>query len=265
MSCQDISVQVVLPNGSKVPFQVSGTAVIGDLIGVVAKFLGIASDSIALKSGDRLLLPVVKLSQIVASDIDITAVFNKFLATEEDKEKLQNWAIELSGPPPSSGEPPQEEPVDTQPPPTPPAPEPSIPVEPPPTASPAIRSTRLKHILCRINGVSMRMLVDTGAEASLLYENQLSPEMLASIDRSVTPQIVGVGGVPIQSIGKIHDAIVEIDDKITTESFTVVPGSKITGIIGIRWLENNSIAIYPGKNCMVIDGKTFYFLTDDIY
>ena len=128
------------------------------------------------------------------------------------------------------------------------------------------RQSRLKHILCRINGTSMRMLIDTGAEISVLYENLLTPEMRQAICKEKASRVVGVDGIPMQSLGTIDDIVVEVDDKVTMATFSVLPGSRLTGILGIQWLEENNFMINPAGNYMVgSDGKCIYFLTDNIY
>ena len=127
------------------------------------------------------------------------------------------------------------------------------------------RQSRLKHILCRINGTSMRMLIDTGAEISVLYENQLTPDMRQAICKEKASRVVGVDGIPMESLGTIDDIVVEVGDKATITTFAVLPGARLTGILGIQWLEENHFMINPAGNYMVSDGKCFYFLTDNLY
>ena len=112
----------------------------------------------------------------------------------------------------------------------------------------------------------MRMLIDTGAEISVLYENLLTPEMRQAICKEKASRVVGVDGIPMQSLGTIDDIVVEVDDKVTMATFSVLPGSRLTGILGIQWLEENNFMINPAGNYMVgSDGKCIYFLTDNIY
>lgn len=124
-------------------------------------------------------------------------------------------------------------------------------------------SSQMTHIVCRVNNVPLRMLVDTGAQCSIMYENQMTAAGIEHLlDRENRTMIIGVVGAGEQSLGYLAGMSVEVGGVFTTANFTVMKGSQVSGIIGMDWMSVNRVVLNHGTRCLTIQGTVIRLQPD---
>jgi hypothetical protein len=116
---------------------------------------------------------------------------------------------------------------------------------------------KIRCLVCKVHGRSLRMIVDTGASLSLLYMNQVECISVAYlIDRSEECRVslTGVGESVHQAIGVIHSLKVEVGSVVTFVAFAILEQSAVHGLLGIDWLRQANATIRVVEDTIEIGG-----------
>lgn len=116
----------------------------------------------------------------------------------------------------------------------------------------------LIFIHCKVNGVSLTAMVDTGAQMSVLPLNLAKK---CHVDWLIDPRFKTITcGVGVQkSEGRIHELKIELEGMIFPNPFVVLNGTNRFCIFGIDWLTKNRAIIDIPSRCLRIQGKTIPF------
>jgi hypothetical protein len=106
-----------------------------------------------------------------------------------------------------------------------------------------------------INNHPIRVIVDTGAQISLLPMSSVQQcEVHYLVDRRCKIMTIGVGVQ--RSVGKIHALPLNVGGSVFTNPFVVVEGPLEMPLLGVDWLMKNRavIDLTSGKGCLVLQG-----------
>jgi hypothetical protein len=128
--------------------------------------------------------------------------------------------------------------------------------------APSIRLGRnIRCVVCKVQGKTLRMIVDTGASLSVLYMNQVELCSVAYlIDRRCQVVLMGIADAQSRAVGVIHALEIDVGGAKTRGSFAVLEGSNVNGILGIDWLSQNGAMIDTAGDSMVLKGKKVKFV-----
>lgn len=254
-----------MPNGEILTIPVDNETTVDYLLSNLAQHCQLPQKLIVLTLNSRLLLPMMTTQKLKYELL--TAIFCDQFATERDREKISKLKI-----PRHASLPRQPKPVYRREPPY------SNPTQQPqqrgwrplpqnnnsaPVRRAPIERGSLRHVMCNIEGVDMVMLVDTGAQTSLMSLNQAeAANVLHLLDDRVEVRISGVTGHSEVCLGVIHEINVMVNGVQTTSRFIVQSTKHDTGILGADWIEHNHVTIDMASNCLIINGKTVPLIRD---
>merc|ERR1719204_2614779 len=116
-----------------------------------------------------------------------------------------------------------------------------------------LERAHLLYIAAKINGKDVVMLVDTGAQNSIMTSNvAIHLGLRDKIDSSLNGMAGGVGAAQI--LGKIHGIDVLINNLDITMSFKVLDKTEFLIIFGLDMLEELGCVVDLGKRQLFIGG-----------
>ena len=121
-----------------------------------------------------------------------------------------------------------------------------------------LTQVNMLYIPAKINGVELKLFIDTGAQISVLplkIANELGVEEI--IDYQYDGIVKGIGEQKI--IGKIHFIEIEINDFSLGCSFTVIKDQQDI-ILGLDMLYSHKVIINLEERNIILGGKKIGFL-----
>ena len=121
----------------------------------------------------------------------------------------------------------------------------------------SLTQVNMLYIPANINGVEIKLFVDTGAQVSIMplkLANDLGLEEI--IDYQCQGIVQGVGQQVI--VGKIHFAELQMSDFSVGCSFTVIAEQKDI-ILGLDMMIAHNMKIDLEKKCLILAGKEIKF------
>lgn len=116
----------------------------------------------------------------------------------------------------------------------------------------------LPIIKIRINGVELRVLVDTGAEISLINENIIL-DHCEIFQTKIVPirciNLITANSRKITTVNQMLIGEIKIGEVIRTEGIMIMKNLKLQGLLGVDLLHNFKVKIDMDKKQIEIDGK----------
>lgn len=117
----------------------------------------------------------------------------------------------------------------------------------------------LLFIECRINNKSVRAMIDTGAQISILpLEIAKECEVDYLIDTRWQTTTIGVGVQ--KSVGRIHALQVQVEGTVWANPFVVLEGTLNHCILGVDWLTKNRGVIRLAEQTLTIGDVVTHFV-----
>jgi hypothetical protein len=236
-----MDIRVDLPGGNFVLLTVSNDATIADVCAEVAVIIDSEHCDLVCTSGSQLLLPVAVVGLLVDRQLHISRISDpprEDWRLESVDVKQQQAILERIR---------QKRIAENQ--------------EAARRLNLAAHSPGIRMLICRISGISIRMIVDTGSSASILYANHVTTLGLNRLV-DVAPEcrlMFATVAADATSIGMIHNTELVVGDVVTRVSLAILPGEGAHGLLGIDWLAHNHAIINTAKSCITIQGKSIQF------
>jgi hypothetical protein len=122
---------------------------------------------------------------------------------------------------------------------------------------------RIRAVICKVHGKTLRMIVDTGASVSVLYRNHVelcSVSYLINEHELCRIELTGISDTRSRAVGVIHALEVQVGGVSTRGSFVVLAGAQVNGILGIDWLTQNRAMIDVAGDAMQLPGRRVPFV-----
>jgi hypothetical protein len=251
--------------------EVEKTTTIYDLLMMLSQILRIPVDHLSLWDCDRLLLPLSKPHLLVVDKSTGIAPVLRLYISQEPRPQLPPLICAMPSPSPSAAPPPAAPPsaVDLS----------SIDPREQEAIYRQIREDRIREnlsqapspsigvkiraIICKVHGKTLRMIVDTGASISVLYMNHVelcSVGYLINDHELCRPVLTGIADATSRAVGVIHALEVDVGGVSTRGTFVVLAGAQINGIIGIDWMTQNRAMIDVAGDAMQLPGLRVPFV-----
>ena len=121
----------------------------------------------------------------------------------------------------------------------------------------SLTQVNMLYIPAIINGVHLKLFVDTGAQVSIMpLELAFNLGLEDILDYNSQGIVSGVGQQEI--VGKIHFVELQLSDFFVGCSFTVIAEQKDI-ILGLDMLIAHSMKIDLEKKCLILSGKEILF------
>ena len=108
-----------------------------------------------------------------------------------------------------------------------------------------------------VKGVGLKLLVDTGAAASLLDSKIWSKINEGMLEKWEGPRLVGVDGSPLKVLGRAKIQL-NIGASLVTTSVIITDNLTSDGILGMDFLQDNSCTIDIPRKKLILAGGTVF-------
>ena len=108
-----------------------------------------------------------------------------------------------------------------------------------------------------VKGVGLKLLVDTGAAASLLDSKIWSKINEGMLEKWKGPRLVGVDGSPLKVLGRAKIQL-NIGASLVTTSVIITDNLTSDGILGMDFLQDNSCTIDIPRKKLILAGGTVF-------
>lgn len=121
----------------------------------------------------------------------------------------------------------------------------------------SLTQVNMLYIPASINGVDLKLFVDTGAQVSIMpLELSFNLGLEEILDYKTQGIVMGVGKQEI--VGKIHYVELQLSDFFVGCSFTVIAEQKDI-ILGLDMLTAHNMKIDLEKKCLILSNKKINF------